>query len=246
MTEQSINWERLPLREAYKFGAENCLEEEASNIRNLVVEWDLSYSSNLRRGYIVELFRKHELWGKFIAQCWPNGNTTDGQTRIRRYLNIKQRYDDFLASGGKANQIDEEDDEEVSPDQEFAYETDLRDFLANNLRVIESGLTLFEDNRGYGIKYPISNGRIDILAKDRNDRLVVIELKVSRGRNPTIGQILYYMGWVDSNLPREQRSRGIIIAKDISDDLKMACQRVPDVSLYKYNLSVTTSRVYPM
>ena len=43
----------------------------------------------------------------------------------------------------------------------------------------------------WGVEYPIEDGRIDILAIDKNERPVVIELKVSHGRNRTIGQLLY-------------------------------------------------------
>jgi hypothetical protein len=47
----------------------------------------------------------------------------------------------------------------------------------------------------------------------------VIELKVSRGRNLTSGQLLYYMGWGDMNLAEFGKSRGIIVAKEISVSL---------------------------
>ena len=238
-----IDWMALPLREAYQFGSEHGLEEEVSAIRDMEIEWDLSYTSSLRRGFIVELFESRGVLDNFKKDCWPNGDTPDGERRIRRYLKIKQQYDDFLSSGESPVP---KDDEEFRSEQEFAYESDLRDFLAMNLRVIEPGLSLYQDEVGNGIEYPLSTGgRIDILAKEAGGRLVVIELKVSRGRNPTIGQLLYYMGWVDGNLSGTGKSRGIIVAKEVSNDLCLACQRIPDVSLYKYNLAVTTTKVYP-
>jgi hypothetical protein len=239
------NWERLPLREAYRFGTEKGLTDEISTIRNMDIEWDLSYSSSLRRGYIIELFQKSGIWDEFIATSWPNGNTPDGERKTRTYLKIKERYEDFLASGGQI--VTQEEEEGFTADQEFAYETDLRDYLARNLQVIERGLTLYEDSVSKGIEYPLSiGGRIDILAKDKDGRFAVIELKVSRGRNATVGQLLYYMGWVDTNFPSKEKSRGIIIAKEISEDLKLACQRVSDMSLYQYALSVATTKVYPV
>ncbi len=51
------------------------------------------------------------------------------------------------------------------------------------------------------------------------------------------------MGWVDNNLGNEARCRGIIIAKDIPDDLALAVQRVPDVKLFRYNFSFTVEAV---
>lgn len=240
---EEIDWKALPLREAYRFGIEHSLQEETSAIRDMEIEWDLSYTSSLRRGFVIQLFKEKGLLEAFKEAYWPNGNTPNGERRIRRYLKIKQQYNDFLSSGQPPVLKDEE---ELASEQEFAYESDLRDFLATHLRVIEPGLSLYQDDVGNGIEYPVGGGgRIDILAKDQDGRLVVIELKVSRGRNPTIGQLLYYMGWVDANLSRTGKSRGIIVAKEILDDLRLACQRAPDVSLYRYNLSVTTSKVYP-
>lgn len=88
----------------------------------------------------------------------------------------------------------------------------------------------------------MDEGRVDILARDKTGRFVVFELKVSRGRNKTLGQILYYMGWVDKHLGKGP-CRGIIIAKDISDDLILATRRVQGVSLYRYKLSVSVEQV---
>lgn len=78
---------------------------------------------------------------------------------------------------------------------------------------------------------------------DRDKRFVVIELKVERGRNRTIGQLLYYMGWVDRNLANGRPCLGMIFAKEIPEDLVLAVERVPGVTLCKYNLSVTVETV---
>ena len=64
-------WERLPLREAYQFGIEKGLSDEISDIRNMDIEWDLSYTSSLRRGYIIDLFQARGIWDEFKAIKWP-------------------------------------------------------------------------------------------------------------------------------------------------------------------------------
>ncbi len=46
----------LPLNEAYRFGVEKGLEREINNIRSMEIEWDRSYTSTVRRGFVVELF----------------------------------------------------------------------------------------------------------------------------------------------------------------------------------------------
>jgi RecB family endonuclease NucS len=88
----------------------------------------------------------------------------------------------------------------------------------------------------------VDGGFIDLLLIDRTEQLVVVELKVGRGRNKTIGQLLYYMGWIDKNLAKAQ-CRGMIIAKEISDDLLVAVRRVPGVSLHRYILSVSVQPI---
>ena len=88
-------------------------------------------------------------------------------------------------------------------DSEFAYEKDLQNFLTRNLDQIEEGLTIFDDGERTGIEFLAGRRRIDILANDKNGDLVVIELKVSRGPDRTLGQIQYYLGWVKQNIAKD-------------------------------------------
>lgn len=124
---------------------------------------------------------------------------------------------------------------------EFAYEKDLQNFLVRNLEKIEPGLKLYNDNERSGEEFPAGRRRIDILALDQENRLVVIELKVSRGHDRTIGQILNYIGWIKENLARDgQEVRGIIIAKDITEDLRLACS-LPELPIVLREYSITFS-----
>jgi endonuclease len=80
------------------------------------------------------------------------------------------------------------------------------------------------------------------LAQNRD--LVVIERKVPRGYDRTVGQLLRHMGWIEENLAESGRQvRGIIVAGDVDEDLLYACRRLPDVSLFGYQLSVTVKKV---
>jgi hypothetical protein len=122
---------------------------------------------------------------------------------------------------------------------EFAFERDLRNYLAKNLSSIEAGLKLYVDEDGEftGVEFPVGGRFIDILALDSNGRFVVIELKVSRGYDRTMGQLLRYMGWVKRNLSPEQKVRGLIVASSITADLQLAASLVSDVDLVEYELS---------
>ncbi|KAF0236670.1 MAG: hypothetical protein FD181_2574 [Prolixibacteraceae bacterium] len=128
--------------------------------------------------------------------------------------------------------------------QEFAFEKDLLSFLCKNLHTIEPGLVLYKSDGISGIEFNAGGRFIDILAVDKNNCFVVIELKVSKGSDRVIGQLLRYVGWVKSNLAmHNQKVRGVIIARNISEDLKIACSVVQDVKLFEYNISFTLKAV---
>lgn len=230
-------FEALPLRFVYDFLAEKGLGDEAEKIRQSKDRYK-SYSATLRRGKFVELLEKNNLLGEFIDRYWSFGKTEDGKKKIQRYKRI---YQAFLNSDTSEEEAEEERVEETS----FAYEEDLRDYLSNNLSVIESGLKLFKGENGVeGIEYPIDteNKRIDILALDKNNIPVVIELKVSRGYEKVIGQCLYYKNRVRQVLS-SPRVRIVIIAREIAPQLKVAVEDLPDVELFEYKLSVKLERI---
>ncbi|MBR0778747.1 DUF91 domain-containing protein [Bradyrhizobium diazoefficiens] len=119
---------------------------------------------------------------------------------------------------------------------EFAYERDLQNYLAKNLHRIEPGLRLYDEEEISGLEYPAGGRYIDILAVDAQGSLVVVELKVSRGYDRVIGQLLRYMSWVEQNMETTKPVRGIIVAKEITDDLKLAASRIAGVQLIEYEI----------
>lgn len=132
---------------------------------------------------------------------------------------------------------------ELEP-HEFALEAHLRDFLARHLEVVEKGLTLFKDASGReGVEYPTDTGPIDILAKDRSANFVVFELKVSRGPDRAIGQLMRYMGWVRKHMANGTDVRGIIVAQTMAEGLKYATLENPKIKLLQYELSFKLTTV---
>ena len=128
-------------------------------------------------------------------------------------------------------------DERARSDNEFAFERDLQNYLVKNLSSLEEGLTIYRDEEFTGVEYPVGGRYIDILAVDAAGGFVVIELKVSRGYDRTIGQLLRYMGWVRQNLASGKQVRGIIVASDITEDLKLAASQIENVRLVEYEIS---------
>jgi hypothetical protein len=143
--------------------------------------------------------------------------------------------------------VEEEVGEAPAGSTEFLLEKDLQRYLAENLNCIELGLGLYEEDGVRGIEFDAGGRRIDILAVDREGALVVIELKVSRGYDRVVGQLLRYMNWVRKELADPgQRVRGLIVCRAISEDLRLACANIPDLELLEYALSVTVKRVAPL
>ena len=139
----------LPLEAAYPFGVEHGLGKEIEEIKNMEIEWDRSITSSLRRGYILRLFQTKGVFEEFWQKHWPNYQTREGRRLARWYLKNAEEYDGFL--GGK-EVISEDGNEEERT--EFAYESDLRDFLAKHLELVETGLSLT------GVEYGVEGGEL--------------------------------------------------------------------------------------
>ena len=90
------------------------------------------------------------------------------------------------------------------------------------------------------MEFPVGGRFIDLLAVDSSGNYVVIELKVSKGYDRVVGQLLRYVNWIKINQADEGQSvRGVIVAKNISEDLRLACAGLPDVALAEYELAVS-------
>jgi len=138
------------------------------------------------------------------------------------------------------------DDDELpdgdSSDSEarFGLEYQLRDFIGQNLDVIKIDgrrLRLDVDPTGRdGIEYPTAVGPIDILAVDDSEAIVVFELKRAHSPDKAIGQLARYMGWVTQTIGRGRNVRGVIVAKQIGENLRYAVSVFPNVSLFEYEV----------
>lgn len=228
----------FPIKIAYDYAVNNELTDEIAKIRQLPPKRGFRYMTGARRGYMIELFERRGILDDFLRSYWPEGLEPSGKSMITAHLRRKADYDELEDLEDDDDRIDEDEDSAA-----FAYEADLRNFLSKNLGILEPGLELCEIDGRPGVEFQIDEGRIDILAKDVEGRYVVVELKLSRGRNRALGQLLYYMGWVDATLSDDRPCRGFVIAKEIGRDLVLACERTPGVELFTYSLQVTVNRV---
>ncbi|SIQ52804.1 endonuclease NucS domain-containing protein [Pontibacter lucknowensis] len=152
--------------------------------------------------------------------------------------------------GGLAiRQVIAEETDDTSEDTSdtflFPLEANLRDFLIKNLHTVKQHkLDLYVDDNGRdGREYPTAVGPIDILTVDSRGNFVVFELKLSRGVDRALGQLLRYMGWVKANLAYGKEVKGVIVAHKMDDKIKYAVTMAPNVDLYEYEMKFELTKV---
>jgi hypothetical protein len=241
---QEHEFESLPLKLAYAFLASSGLAAEADEVKRSRDRLG-SYTTSLRRAKIVNLLKQKNLLENFVKTSWPYALTPAGQKKVKRYEQIYSKYENSrekVQSGDAATAEDEAEEAGTT----FALEEQLRDYLAENLGILESGLSLWPVEDGDAVEFQVDeqgrSRRIDILAKDRTGLPVVIELKVSRGHEKTMGQALYYRAKVKARFGT-QRARIFIVASEISPELRAAASEVSDVLLFEYSLAVKVTAV---
>ncbi len=227
----------LPIGGAYKFAKDNGLDEKAQEIRDSEFHGVSPKRANaIRKGRFIHIFEQNNLYKEFVEQYWPYGATPEGEVRRKNYLRLAQDFVDDQELG-------EVDDVGELETFKFTAEAHLRDFLTNNIEKIEPGLKIYEGKTG--VEYRIDGGKgvIDILAVDIKGKFVVIELKNRKSR-AVIGQLLYYMGWIDANVGIHTKPcRGIIIANELTEELKLAVSQVPQIKLARYKMSFSVENV---
>lgn len=125
------------------------------------------------------------------------------------------------------DKLDEIDEELFS----LSVEQDLQDYLIKKIDSLEDGLTIFKD----GIEYKTKSGFIDLLAIDKHDSLVVIELKAGKAKDSALGQLLGYIGSIMDLFP-ERNVRGILVASDFEMRVVNAVKHISNIELKQYQV----------
>jgi hypothetical protein len=125
---------------------------------------------------------------------------------------------------------------EESIEASLSLERDLHNYLAARVSKIEMGLKVVES----GIEFHTEAGNIDILARDKDGRLVVIELKAGTAKDSALGQLLGYMGCIATTEPTV---RGILVASDFDQRVIFGAKGLASVKLIKYQVSFELQEV---
>ena len=177
-------------------------------------------------GDLDQLYKAHRLVdtaiGGLVAEV-PGiaaKNRSSYRAAVRRYREYREQTDPDTVppevDDGRARII--------------GLERDLQAALRGCIDQLEAGLHVTDG----GDERSVASGFIDITAKDRNGKVVVIELKAGTARRDAIGQVLSYMGDVADEESAEVR--GILVAGEFDDKARAAARVVPGLSLRRYRV----------
>jgi hypothetical protein len=120
----------------------------------------------------------------------------------------------------------------------LTYEKDLQNTLISQAEQLFQGYKIYGEN-GEGIEYGINGKRMDLLLENEDkNKLLVIELKAGPADYKVCGQIQMYMGPLMQKYP-DREIRGVIIAGEIDDSLKMAILANEKIKGMTYSMNLT-------
>jgi Endonuclease NucS len=197
-----------------------------------------SYRSYLNRidelsGGLDELIQQVGLQG---TRDWAKQQTTgpfgkysaDARSILNSYLG-------FISSSDSVETSSVPDIAESAQSPQFKVEREMQLAIRSDLSAIEAGLVAIDE----GVEVTTAVGRIDILARDITQKLVVIELKVGACPTGAIEQVQGYAHTLSEEW--NEPTRTILIAGSFNPRLMAAAKRIPELQLasYTYQMAFT-------
>ena len=114
-------------------------------------------------------------------------------------------------------------------------EEQLEDYLIKNIDLIEEGMKYM------GRQIEVPGGRIDILAKDKNNNICVIELKIDEDKS-IVWQSIHYPKEIKKKY-RADKIRMMTIAPSYSEHLLNSLKSLDSVETFRYNIVVSQQNI---
>ncbi len=198
-------------------------------IKELVIESCVAEGGLPSYEKLTSLVRQH-----FPNSKWQRTHYAWYKSKIKNGEIVVPGFASQTSEEPPADQIEAEVEESI--EASVSLERDLHSYLAARVGEIESGLTLVES----GVEYQTEAGRIDLLARDVNKNLVVVELKAGKAKDSALGQLLGYVGYLSG---AEGNVRGILVASSFDSRVIFAARGLSNVKLVRYQLSFNLEEV---
>jgi hypothetical protein len=196
-------------------------------IQSPLKQWVRQNVNQLPNGFITER-TSHEL-RRSLRQLGWHLDINDNEVFVIKPDNQGSfDYASDLIGELEADQDRDENEEQQILEITFGLEKDMQSALRKNISSLESGLTIIDN----GSERNTIAGRIDITARDTQNRTVVIELKAVDAKPDVLAQTLAYMEAVKGEDKCEVR--GIIVASSFPDKVKLAAKQISNLKLYEY------------
>jgi hypothetical protein len=206
-------------------------------------EWLRSNGDRLDAEIDPDALTSRQLRSQLVRRDWI---VADTPTEVR--LMPPEFRGTSAAAGLLSDAIDDVDatepsNVEVAEDDVlgFRFERHLQQFVADNLHTVQLAgkrVRPFKGDDGRdGLEYVTPVGRIDLLAVDDQDGLVIFEFKRAKAPDAAIGQLTRYMGCITSTLANGRAVTGVIVAPAISYELRCSAMMVPNIHLFECEMS---------
>ena len=189
-------------------------------IKELVIDACVSEGTFPSYEKLTSLVRQH-----FPTSKWKKSHYSWYKSQIKTGGIVVPGISSEMREEDPDDQIETEVEESI--EASLSLERDLHSYLATRVSEIESSLTLVEN----GVEYQTEAGRVDLLARDRENHTVVIELKAGKAKDSALGQLLGYMGCLSAS---GTTVRGILVASSFDSRVVFAARGLPNVKLVRY------------
>ena len=198
-------------------------------IKELVIETCMAEGRFPSYEKLTSLVRQH-----FPTSKWQKTHYAWYKSKIKTGEIVVPGISSEVSEEPPSDQIEAEVEESIEAN--VSLERDLHSYLATRISEIESDLRLVEN----GVEHQTEAGRIDLLARDGNSHLVVVELKAGKARDSALGQLLGYIGCLSAS---ESNVRGILVASNFDSRVIFAARALSHVKLVRYQLSFNLEEI---
>lgn len=169
-------------------------------------------------------------WAKTAAVGPFETYSSQARSILNSYLGFIEAGGESTASEPLLTEMQEVNSEATQAI--FKLEKEMQAAVRRDLAGLEPGLVAIDG----GAEVNVATGRIDILARDTNQKLVVIELKAGACPAGAIEQALGYSQALSDE--KGEDSRAILIASSFSDRQRAAAKRTVGLQLRTYSFSM--------